>query len=237
MSDSKSSLFWRYAFEFILVFAAVFLGFLAESYRENVSERERERDYATSLVSDLNDDVNQLKRIIELNDNKLQFLDSLIAIGERPHGNIIDNSQFSRCAGRGLCCAYFFKSNDATLTLLKYADGFRLFRRSVADSISAYDVNLRQIYAEERQYEHNNFRAFEIALEFGNMRLQYNGTPTNFPFGLPSKERLFYFFNNAADVYESVRSYNEQLKQQQVRAEKLMRFLLAEYNLNPGVIL
>lgn len=48
---------WKeYVFQFIMLFLAVFLGFLAENLRERGVEREREKEYIESLVTDTNND-------------------------------------------------------------------------------------------------------------------------------------------------------------------------------------
>jgi len=47
---------WKhYFFEFFMLFLAVFCGFLAENIREHQVEMRREREFITSLVSDLKD--------------------------------------------------------------------------------------------------------------------------------------------------------------------------------------
>ena len=45
---------WReYVFQFLMLFLAVFLGFLAENRREHGIERHREKDYMESLLVDV----------------------------------------------------------------------------------------------------------------------------------------------------------------------------------------
>jgi hypothetical protein len=50
----------HYFWEFIMLFLAVFCGFLAENEREHFVERKRAKEYARSLIYDLAADTSQL---------------------------------------------------------------------------------------------------------------------------------------------------------------------------------
>lgn len=69
--------FWHYFFEFLMLFLAVFCGFLAENFREHQVERIKEKEYLSSLAAELKSDTTQygimLDRILFLN----PYLDSL----------------------------------------------------------------------------------------------------------------------------------------------------------------
>src|SRR4030095_3405141 len=48
---------WKhYFFEFLMLFLAVFAGFLAENQREHIVEHQREKKFAKRLLSDLQQD-------------------------------------------------------------------------------------------------------------------------------------------------------------------------------------
>ena len=47
----------HYFWEFLMLFLAVFCGFLAENKREHIVENHRAKDYAHSLYFDLKDDT------------------------------------------------------------------------------------------------------------------------------------------------------------------------------------
>ena len=54
---------WKeYISEFLMLFFAVFAGFLAESYLDYRTERHKEHDYLVSLVSDLKIDSADVAR-------------------------------------------------------------------------------------------------------------------------------------------------------------------------------
>src|SRR6476620_11729667 len=49
---------WKhYFFEFLMLFLAVFAGFLAENWREHIVERKREKEYIRSMIEDLKTDM------------------------------------------------------------------------------------------------------------------------------------------------------------------------------------
>src|SRR5450759_535969 len=47
----------EYLLEFFMIFLAVFLGFVAENIREHIVENDRAKEYAISLVQDLQNDT------------------------------------------------------------------------------------------------------------------------------------------------------------------------------------
>ena len=61
----------HYFWEFIMLFLAVFCGFLAENQREHMIEHQREKKFATSLYEDLKKDTADLM-------SDIPFWDSII---------------------------------------------------------------------------------------------------------------------------------------------------------------
>src|SRR5215470_13366713 len=82
--------FWHYFYEFLMLFLAVFCGFLAENFREHMVENNREKEYIRSYVEDLKQDTAELKQIIITVDQKLLFRDSLLK--ELSDPNVFRNS-------------------------------------------------------------------------------------------------------------------------------------------------
>ena len=69
---------WKeYLTEFLMLFLAVTLGFLAENMREHQIEKERERQYMESFVVDLESDVNNIIEGMPRKDGRLQAIDTL----------------------------------------------------------------------------------------------------------------------------------------------------------------
>ena len=53
----------HYLWEFIMLFLAVFCGFLAENQREHYIEHQREKQYMRSLLEDLQTDTATINRV------------------------------------------------------------------------------------------------------------------------------------------------------------------------------
>src|SRR5688572_28440301 len=77
---SEKKRFKTYLLEGLMIFVAVMMGFFAESLRENISNKEKEREYISSLLHNLEQDTTFLKGVIRDNQKKIAGLDSLISI-------------------------------------------------------------------------------------------------------------------------------------------------------------
>jgi hypothetical protein len=70
---------WKeYLTEFIMLFAAVTLGFFAENQREHVVERHREKQYLESLMGDLAKDKQEMTFARNFTNNQIAGLDTAI---------------------------------------------------------------------------------------------------------------------------------------------------------------
>jgi hypothetical protein len=67
----------EYFLEFLMLFLAVFLGFLAENYREHRVEKERGKQYVESFYQDLKTDTSRISFYTSFDDTKLVSLTNL----------------------------------------------------------------------------------------------------------------------------------------------------------------
>jgi hypothetical protein len=75
---------WKhYFFEFLMLFLAVFCGFIAENKREHFVEKNRSKEYAKSLFSDLRLDTNEMGRGTRQSDFIIASIDSLVSISSK----------------------------------------------------------------------------------------------------------------------------------------------------------
>jgi hypothetical protein len=142
--------FTHYLWEFLMLFLAVFCGFLAENQREHMIEHQREKEYIRSFVEDLKQDTAQLRKILISFEEKLRFRDSLL--------DELGNPNILRSSSRAY---YFFEKSrhfpdfiytDRTIQQLKNSGGMRLLRnRSVSDGIVDYDSKVRTIFIAQEQ--------------------------------------------------------------------------------------
>src|SRR5215831_14441604 len=74
----------HYLFEFLMLFLAVFAGFLAENFREHQVELQREKQYIRSLIADLKNDQQILSEHILHLKTGISMMDSVINILNTP---------------------------------------------------------------------------------------------------------------------------------------------------------
>ena len=74
----------HYFWEFIMLFLAVFCGFLAENQREHFVEDHRAKDYAKSLLSDLRLDTSELRRATQQTKHVIAAIDRIVSISSKP---------------------------------------------------------------------------------------------------------------------------------------------------------
>jgi len=138
----------HYFWEFLMLFLAVFCGFLAEYQLEHKIEKDRERQFIKQLYRDIKFDTTSLKAVIQNRKRRASLLDSLsILLASGNSGNQSSNLYY---LGRYATRFYDvrFIPNDGTLQQLKNAGNMRLIRRSSsAEAIIKYDVELRNVLA------------------------------------------------------------------------------------------
>ena len=130
--------FTHYLWEFLMLFLAVFCGFLAENFREHQVEHQREKQFMITMVEDLKSDTSIVTHAAAYWDTINNSIDSVSDAIKFP----VNQTDFSK-AYRHLSNAlnyYGFRYNDRTISQLKNSGGFRLIRqKSVANKIILYD--------------------------------------------------------------------------------------------------
>ena len=131
----------HYFWEFLMLFLAVFCGFLAEYQLEHKIEKDRERQYMRSMITDLEADTAHLNEGFPRKNERILAIDSLFeyfavhrdqkTIPAYVH-NLMRRSSWDRAYDR----------NNITITQLKNSGNMRLIRKkNVADSILNYDFS------------------------------------------------------------------------------------------------
>ncbi|MBK9737564.1 MAG: hypothetical protein IPO92_22450 [Saprospiraceae bacterium] len=134
-----------YIKEFIMLFLAVFAGFMAENYRQNLSEQQTEKQYINSFIEDLKTDTSSIKQILKIRQRKMEVMDSLIYLLRSQQIKGHENELYF--LGRVLVRSTRFQSNDRTITQLKSSGSLRLIRNEgAADSMISYQKLVEYIY-------------------------------------------------------------------------------------------
>jgi len=136
----------HYFWEFLMLFLAVFCGFLAESYREHLVEKKREKEYMKEIVANLKYDSIRCSK--NANNNIALFLgmDSLRAeLKKAVHGEINANALYYfvlQYAGKTNRAVF----NTSAITELKNSGSLRLIEnKKIVDGLADYYE--RKVYA------------------------------------------------------------------------------------------
>ena len=132
----------HYFWEFLMLFLAVFCGFLAENQREHMIEHQREKKFAASLYEDLKKDTADLSGDIPGWKSLLKKLDVVRLEIEKP---ITQRNSLLLYKNAALMRDYEnFEYHDRTIEQLKNGGNFRLIRKaSIADSLMDYDATIK----------------------------------------------------------------------------------------------
>lgn len=143
-SHTDRKKFKHYFFEFFMLFLAVFSGFIAEYFLENIIERHREKEFIESMFLDLKEDTAKINQVYEINKKQLLGIDTLL--------NILYNFSTNKDSVQKAYRLYYHYSlnydnvvfTDRTMTQLKNSGGLRLIRnQNVSDSIMNYDAGTK----------------------------------------------------------------------------------------------
>ncbi len=130
--------FKEYLLEGLMIFLAVFMGFIAENVREHVADSARETQYMESLVKDLKLDTIILNRAAVLKEQRISAIDSVLKyFRANRDAKKVPVSTYSQMR-RGQW-DMFFIHHGGTIDQLKNAGGLRLIRvKGMVDSIESY---------------------------------------------------------------------------------------------------
>ena len=137
----------HYFWEFLMLFLAVFCGFLAEYQLEHKIEQDREKQYMRSMVEDLRSDTLMLENNITLRQSRLMMMDSLIVMLNPRDRNKNGNDIYFYA--RSISPPTNIFPNDGTIQQLKSSGNLRLIRNNnITNSIMAYDQKMRNVLFE-----------------------------------------------------------------------------------------
>jgi hypothetical protein len=162
---------WTYYFwEFLMLFLAVFFGFLAEYQLELKIERDREKQYMKSLIVDLRSDTSRINGVIKLFSVRILMEDSLKEALLKP-GVINDGSIAYRYIGYPLTGSVFERS-EGTINQLKNAGGWRVLHSTeVINRLNGYDEAYRRSEVVNQLVREHYLQYVEILYRVANAEL------------------------------------------------------------------
>lgn len=137
---------WKsYFWEFLMLFLAVFCGFLAEYKLEHIIEDQREVKNIRSLIQDLKSDTGSLQSYVDLRKEKKVMMDSLVTL--------LSSNSYKQAGSQTYFLARHifngpaFQSTDGSIQQLKNGGNLRLIKKeSIVNSILAYDTEVKSLY-------------------------------------------------------------------------------------------
>jgi hypothetical protein len=155
----KKKAWESYVKEFLMLFLAVFCGFLAENYRGTLVEKKQEKQFILSYIDDLKADTASISIVLDFRRTKMQQMDSLMLMLNSQTIKGYENELYY--FGRTLVRSVWFQSNDRTITQLKNTGSLRLIsNEQAADSIMTYQKlveRLMTIHEDDRTERYNAF--------------------------------------------------------------------------------
>lgn len=140
--------FKEYLLEGLMIFLAVLMGFIAENVRESITEHNRAKEYAATMVEDLSADTVLLKDYQTYYTTSLQDVDTLMQLMSTSDIKNIPSGKLYWYGLYGGAYTYF-TSNDATFQQMKSSGSLRYFDKSVAREVAGYDQLCRRMQTME----------------------------------------------------------------------------------------
>ena len=234
---------WKsYFWEFLMLFLAVFCGFLAEYQLEHVVEHNREKQYIESMVDDLKTDSVRIAFFIDRNKAQVAGIDSLLQnIYHMPY---TDSSVRTLYYLKEKYTLVAFRAifSKATLSQLKNSGGLRLIRnRAATDSIIAYDIATDRVEGQGEAIDFSGRKLLDLSVKIFDGEYTLDNSVININDILKSDKKfnrlntddklIREYANLAKFKRDVIKNYIRQLTQLEGRVPVMIRFLQEAYHL------
>ena len=229
----------HYFWEFLMLFLAVFCGFLAEYQLEHKIESDRGKQYVLSMYEDLKMDTIALNSIITNRNKRNEMLDSLFYLIDSPGDHLSDLYFYARHITRTAPVLFF--NNDRTIQQLKYSGGLRLItNKRVSDSIMIYDKQVRLVLERQEMeianvreslayyYKIFDGRVFAKMLDVDNVVHRLSASPSLLTF---SEQELNTFLGYCQTLQANNIGNSAHIKSLKEKAVDLIEVIKNEYHL------
>ena len=249
-SHTERKKWTHYLWEFLMLFLAVFFGFLAENQREHIVERHRAVDYARALIRDLKTDTANINKWEKYYGLFISTMDSLIDMSIHNRINSSNSGKFAWYCRHSLWHIPV-PWQRTTLEQIKNSGNIRYFKNyQLQELIANYNTEIEgfvQVFLLENPSSDKardltnqildpktNYEYSKIGLTaLSSYRPSYIDSLTSRPVSLANKEELVNQLVNMA-IYRR-RNYlpiQEQVQEIKILATNLIKELEKTYNLN-----
>jgi len=133
----------HYFWEFLMLFLAVFCGFLAENQREHYIERHRAKDYAAGLFQDLKADTSELRDAILRSELLMSRADTLLNMLKLPDAEIRDSALqtlFANVSGYR-----YYNPTLGVYNQVKNSGSLRYFKKALIRKLTEYEGSAQAV--------------------------------------------------------------------------------------------
>lgn len=229
---------WRsYFWEFLMLFLAVFCGFLAEYKLEHIIEHQKGIQYIHSLEEDIQADTGKLSALITDFEQKQYGLDSMLASIKGITSSSNSNGVYNYLKYTTDYPDFIY--TDRTMQQLKNAGGLRMIPdKESADRIVMYDAAIKRILlTEELELNPNqqSLKRLTIAIfDFSSIPdLENKFSSGHFDDHLSllryDKYLLKEYYNEIWIMKKKVDQHTKNLVKAKLTAEQLLQFLKEKY--------
>ncbi len=150
----KKKRFTDYLLEFMMIFLAVFMGFVAENIRESLGDKSKEKEYIASFIEDLSADTATLHEQIPLMKASRRGLDTLIAQTYLYLNGKADTRVMYYTYHHDCRAIFNLELSQRTIHQLKNSGNMRLIHyKEAADIISGAEVGFEVLNERTRFYK------------------------------------------------------------------------------------
>jgi hypothetical protein len=233
----------EYFWEFLMLFLAVFCGFLAENFREHTIEQRREKKYIQSMIEDLKTDTVYFSSETAGRKQNRYMVDTLIHLLSQKTRSEFEQQHMYYLARVCISRVELPQINDRTYDQMKSSGNLRLIHKDkIADSISRYYFNAKEIQVNINQTQMRILNTIEAEGKvFDGQVFQQLTDMDNFVFknpeGNPSlvtgdKEKINELIVKLHYLI-SISAFTElYFKSMNVQAGRLISFLQNEYHID-----
>lgn len=226
----------HYIWEFLMLFLAVFAGFIAENIREHTVEHRRAADLAELLYNDILTDTANINAVLQYSTKKLAHIDSLTGDLHHEPGSWNDTSLTRHIFW--LVRFQAFERSRSTFDQLKSSGSLRYFNRELVKQLNAYDVTAQEIkLREDAENTILGQRVVPLSMQTINFEWVYafsfNDTVNKKVYvKIRDRDKAEYFINEAAGIKILANRLKNQYEKLWIQAGEIIRYLRKRYHLN-----
>jgi hypothetical protein len=231
---------WKsYFWEFLMLFLAVFCGFLAEYQLEHMIEWDREKVYINNLYEDLKDDTLHFSEYDKTTADLLVTIDSLMLLVKAPDRDLHINRIYYLARRATMNTQNFFSFNSRTYEQMKHSGYLRLIRNQpVADSVSSYyfsqqAIDLQNNILKDRisDYMENMGKVFDAQVLFQIFKDKKEPADKSLKFISNDPQDINMLLASAQYYYGARKLQSERCQERSVKARQLLDLIKNEYRL------